>query len=75
MNEDSLLLAIVALVWAALALLYAVVPMLHMPGSALVWGAGAALFLALAGCVHPAVGGGGRLSAPPWRSGTAAGGR
>jgi hypothetical protein len=52
MSEDTLYLAAVALIWALLAFLYAVVPMLHMPGSTLVWGSGAALFLALAGLVH-----------------------
>jgi hypothetical protein len=47
-TEDSILIAIVAAVWTALALLYAFVPMLGMPGGALVWGAGAAIFAALA---------------------------
>jgi len=48
MTEDSLLLALVCLVWAALALLYGLVPMFSMPGSALVWGSGAVVFLGLA---------------------------
>jgi hypothetical protein len=48
MTEDGALIALVAAVWAALAALYALVPMFDMPGSALVWGSGAALFAALA---------------------------
>lgn len=48
MTEDSLLLAVVCLIWAALALLYGLVPMFSMPGSALVWGSGAVIFLGLA---------------------------
>ena len=48
MTEDSLLLTLVCLVWAALALLYGLVPMFSMPGSALVWGSGAVVFLGLA---------------------------
>jgi hypothetical protein len=48
MKEDFWLLVAVFAVWAALAVLYAVAPMLHMPGYAAVWGWGAAIFLALA---------------------------
>lgn len=48
MNQDFLLLLIVAAVWAVLAVLYATVPTFHMPGYAAVWGWGAAIFLALA---------------------------
>ena len=48
MTEDSMLLTLVCLVWAALALLYGLVPMFSMPGSALVWGSGAVVFLGLA---------------------------
>ncbi len=49
MTLDVRLLAAVALVWAALSALYATVPMLaHMPGSALLWGAGAAVFAGVA---------------------------
>lgn len=48
MTEDSLLLGLVCLIWAALAALYAFVPMFSMPGSALVWGSGAIVFLGLA---------------------------
>jgi hypothetical protein len=48
MKEDIWLLVIVFAVWAALAVLYAVVPMFHMPGYAGVWGWGAAIFLGLA---------------------------
>lgn len=47
MREDALLIGTAGLVWAVLALLYGLVPMFNMPGGALVWGAGAALFLAL----------------------------
>ena len=47
MTEDSILIAFVCLIWAALAALYALVPMLSMPGSAMVWGSGAAVFLGL----------------------------
>ena len=48
MSEDGLLLATVSAVWLALAALYALVPAFNMPGSAIVWGAGAGLFLGLA---------------------------
>ena len=49
MTTDVRLLAAVAAVWAVLSALYATVPMLaHMPGSALLWGAGAAVFAAIA---------------------------
>lgn len=48
MTEDSFLLGLVCLIWAALAALYAFVPMFSMPGSALVWGSGALVFFGLA---------------------------
>ena len=48
MTEDLVLTAIVSLVWAALAALYAFVPMFAMPGSAFVWGSGTVVFLCLA---------------------------
>ena len=48
MKEDIVLLAIVFVVWALLALLYATVPMFSMPGYAAVWGWGSLVFLALA---------------------------
>jgi hypothetical protein len=48
MTEDSILVAFVWLIWTALAVLYAFVPMFSMPGSAMVWGSGAAVFLGLA---------------------------
>ena len=51
MRQDSSLIALVALVWLALAGLYAFVPMFSMPGSARVWGAGAVVFILLAGCL------------------------
>ena len=47
MSEDGWLVGVVFVVWAVLAIAYAVVPMFHMPESALVWGSGAALFLGL----------------------------
>lgn len=47
MTEDSILIAFVCLIWATLAALYALVPMFSMPGSAMVWGSGAAVFLGL----------------------------
>ncbi len=48
MTEDFWLILTVALVWALLALLYALAPWGDMVGYARVWGFGAALFLALA---------------------------
>jgi hypothetical protein len=48
MKEDIWLFVVVFAVWAALALLYAFVPMFHMPGYAGVWGWGALIFLLLA---------------------------
>lgn len=48
MDEDLLALVLVFGVWAALAAAYALVPMFDMPAAARVWGAGAAVFLALA---------------------------
>lgn len=47
MTEDSILIAFVCLIWLALAALYAFVPIFSMPGSATVWGSGAAVFLGL----------------------------
>jgi hypothetical protein len=51
MKEDSLLIAIVFLVWAALSALYYTVPMIYMPTSGRVWGLGALLFLVLGGLI------------------------
>ena len=48
MTEDSVFIGLVSLIWIALAALYAFVPMFAMPGSAAVWGSGAAVFLVLA---------------------------
>ena len=45
--EDRWLLGIIFVVWAVLAMIYAVVPMFNMPGSAEVWGGGAVIFLIL----------------------------
>jgi len=54
MSLDAFLLGLIGAVWGVLALLYAYVPAFHMPGSTLVWGVGAALFLGLAGWAHAA---------------------
>jgi hypothetical protein len=51
MNEDSRLIGLVSAIWIALAALYAFVPMFNMPGSALVWGSGAVIFLCLTALV------------------------
>ena len=48
MRQELLLLIGVAVVWFVLAGVYALAPGLGMPGYARVWGAGAAVFLALA---------------------------
>ena len=48
MTEDSVFIGLVSLIWIVLAALYAFVPMFAMPGSATVWGSGAAVFLVLA---------------------------
>ena len=45
---DAVLLSIVFVVWGALALMYATIPMIQMPTSFRVWGLGALLFLVLA---------------------------
>ena len=44
---DAVLLGIVFVVWGALALMYATIPMIYMPSSIRVWGSGAVLFLVL----------------------------
>ena len=44
---DAVLLSIVFVVWGALALMYATIPMIQMPSSFRVWGLGALLFLVL----------------------------
>ena len=51
MTEDSVFIGLVSLIWIALAALYAFVPMFAMPGSAVVWGSGAAVFLVLAAII------------------------
>ncbi len=50
-NLDAGLIAIVFVVWAGLAAMYATIPMIYMPPAIRVWGAGALLFLALAGVI------------------------
>ncbi len=44
---DAVLLGIVFVVWGALALMYATIPMIQMPSSFRVWGFGAVLLLVL----------------------------
>ncbi len=44
---DAILLAVVSVVWGALGLMYATIPMIQMPNSFRVWGLGAVLFLVL----------------------------
>ncbi len=44
---DAVLLGIVFVVWGALALMYATIPMIQMPTSFRVWGLGAVVFLVL----------------------------
>ena len=44
---DARLFAIVFVVWSALALMYATIPMIQMPTSFRVWGLGAVVFLVL----------------------------
>jgi hypothetical protein len=48
MNEDFWLIAIVAVVWALLAAIYAIAPWGDMIGYARVWGFGSLLFMGLA---------------------------
>lgn len=49
MNEDFWLILTVGVVWALLAVVYALAPWDSMIGYARVWGFGALLFFALAG--------------------------
>ena len=44
---DAVLLGIVFVVWGALALMYATIPMIQMSAGFRVWGLGAVLFLVL----------------------------
>ena len=46
---DAILIAVVFVVWGALAILYATIDMIYMPPAVLVWGLGAIVFLVLAG--------------------------
>jgi hypothetical protein len=48
MSGDVVLFLVVFAVWLVLAVVYAAVPALAMPGYAVVWGLGALVFLALA---------------------------
>ncbi|NQU59639.1 MAG: hypothetical protein HQ512_00755 [Rhodospirillales bacterium] len=47
-SEDVKLIGVVFLVWAVLAIMYATIPMIYMPASIRLWGAGAVMFLILA---------------------------
>lgn len=55
MRYDSLLFLAVFAVWLLLAIAYATVPMLAMPGYAAVWGWGSLVFLGLAALTAIAV--------------------
>ena len=44
---DVVLLSVVFVVWSALALMYATIPMIQMPTGVRVWGLGALVFLVL----------------------------
>ncbi len=48
---DAALFGIVFVVWGALALMYATIPMIQMPTGFRVWGLGAVLFLVLTGLI------------------------
>ena len=48
MTLDLALIALVAAVWLLLAAAYALVPMLAMPGAAILWGMGGRAFALLA---------------------------
>lgn len=52
MSLDLGLFLLVAIVWAVLALAYALVPMFAMPGAALLWGVGALAFALIAWRIH-----------------------
>lgn len=54
MTDDVWLIGFVTAIWAVLAALYAFVPMFDMPGSALIWGSGALVFLCLTGLARGA---------------------
>ena len=47
-NLDALLIAVVFIVWGALAILYVTIDMIYMPPAIRVWGLGAITFLVLA---------------------------
>ncbi len=48
-HPDAWLIAVIFAVWAALAVMYATIPMIYMPHAIRVWSLGALLFLGLAG--------------------------
>ena len=50
-STDVTLIGVVFLVWAVLTTLYATIPMIYMPSSIRVWGAGAVMFLVLAAVI------------------------
>ena len=55
MKPDGGLFLVVLVIWLALAILYATLPMFAMPGYATVWGWGSLIFLALAVLIALAV--------------------
>jgi hypothetical protein len=54
MSLDLTLVALVAAIWLLLAAAYTLVPMLAMPGAALLWGSGGIAFALLAWRIHVA---------------------
>lgn len=56
MRDDIVLILVIAAVWLALAVVYALAPWGDMVGYARVWGFGALLFLGLAVVLHRRVG-------------------
>ncbi len=50
-HQDAWLIGIIFVVWAALAAMYATIPMIYMPPAIRVWSLGALLFLGLAAVI------------------------
>ncbi len=48
---DVTLIGVVFLVWGVLTIMYATIPMIYMPSSIRVWGAGAVMLLVLAAVI------------------------
>lgn len=55
MSLDLTLVVLVAAVWLLLGAAYALVPMLAMPGAAILWGSGGVVFALLAWRIRTAV--------------------